>query len=256
MPIIKGIPPEAILSKVIGLLAKEYMSNPAFAKERKAIQSHYTEAIRKVATAVLDWAKKLPSLSLDSLATDESLLEDLRNRLENPSDLAPYLDQLDSLCRKHFFDYPWAPKLLFYEDIYNAMQLNDEQNLIFLSGALSRIVGTLPVFLLPIPSAVIYLGTKREIHEYVDNWLNNLAGQFDGKDNPHALKLHVKWFYANKVLGKEPEDIVEDPHLNPRYLEDKLEVAQVRRAIRNLDRLLGGKPRLRGRPPKSVSQNA
>ena len=97
MPFIKGIPPGAISGKVVGLLLKEYMRNPAFARERKAIQRRYTGAIKAVAATILDWANESPSLTLAFLASDKSLPENLINCIENPSGLAPYPDARLSL---------------------------------------------------------------------------------------------------------------------------------------------------------------
>jgi hypothetical protein len=224
----------------MGLLVKEHMSNPAFAGERKAIQRHYAGAIKSVATAVLDWAKELPSMSLGSLANEEVLQEDLRKRVENLPELVAYTDQLDVLCQKHHLDYGWGSRLLFYEDVYNALQLNEEEKLISVSGALSPIVGLPAYVMLPIPTACVYLGTSKEIHEYIDNELDKLPRQSDSQDIPHALELHVKWFYAWKVLGKSSGEIAQ--------AYGKSEDFQIRRAIRDIDRLLGGKRRPRGRP--------
>ena len=232
MPFIKGVPRQVIVARAIGLLVKEYMNNPAFAEERRATQQKYEGALKEVANAIWDWTEKLPSLTIDSLANQEVLQEELRKRVGNVPELVAYT---------------WGPKILFIEDLYNALQMNEMQKLIYLSGELSSIVGSPPIVMLPIPISLVYLGTRKEIHEYINNELNNVPSHPDWKDIPHALELHVKWFYARKVLGKKPKEIAEDPNLNPmRY--DTLELSHISHAIRNIDKLLGGKSRARGRP--------
>jgi len=230
------------------LLVKEYMSNPAFAEDRIALQRQYEGAIKELATDFWKWNEELPNLTIKSLANELASFENLKSRVKNRSELAAYNAELEVLCQRHHLDYPWGANFLFHKHLFDALQLNQEQKLIWWSGTLGPVVGLPAYIMLPIPIAYVYLGTRKEIHKYINSQIDKLSKPSDWKDVPHALELHVKWLYANKVLGKSPKQIAQDFGLETgRYLEE----SHVRRAIRNLDRLLGAKPRSRGRPPKA-----
>ena len=83
----------------------------------------------------------------------------------------------------------------------------------------------------------------------MDSILNSILQQPSWKDIPHGISLQTKWLYAHKALGMSAEQIYGDPDLNS-ILEHKnrADVPQIMHAIRNIDRLLGGQPRHRGRP--------
>jgi len=222
---------------------KEYKSNPAFVKDRTALREQYAGVIKEVAMGFSEWwSKELPSLNEESLANELDTFENLKSRVKNFSELGTYIDGLKALCQKHYLHYPWGPMALFCMDIYEALQLNQGQKLLFVSDALGLIMGLPAYIMLPLPTVYFCLGTRKEIRKYIDSQLNKISKPSDWKDIPHALERHVKWFYANKVLGKSPKQIAEI---------ESFDESKVREAIRTVNRLLGGKPRARGRPPKN-----
>jgi|GEM_PF-3304353 len=217
------------------------MSDPAFSTQRKAVQIRHREAIRKVANALQHWMQDLPTLDIQSLVNELKSFEKLEASVDLP-ELRAYIDDLDSLCKKHGLDFEWAPDLLFFEDVLSPLQLTPEENLLRLSGDLVPLVERPPVIMIPVPTALVYLGTKEEVHRYIDTFLSTIPKPVGWKDIPHALDLHIKWFYENRVLKKTPEDIAESV--------GRVDTFQIERAIRNVGKLLG-RPRPRGRPKAS-----
>jgi len=236
------VPKELIKGAACQWLLKHYMENESFAKEREDIQEQYSKVLEKLLAHARSIYRKL--------GMTQEAKNEMKNHVQRLPALTEYIDQLLSLCLRWGLDYPWAPLLLVFNDLYEiTTKRRPETKLAITSTMFTAITGIPPSIVFEIPSFVFYLGKKKEIHKLIDELLDNLPKDKNWKDIPHGMKLHTKWLYARKARRMTAEEIERDPDLNPVLQNDyKASSQQIRRAIRNLDRLLGGQPRPPGRP--------
>jgi hypothetical protein len=258
----RRIPEKLISGMAMQWLLSYYNQNSEFVREREAIRLQYCVVPTPIAKRI---AEKF--LLQDQPITSEKLVEMLIEVKESEikesfSQHEDCVREYNELCLRWHLDYPWAPVRLFLEDLVKTIDVPgvpEEWKWLILPVLGAIMAGLPPIIYLPLPLNVVLLLSREQIHRIVDYALDNLlpnltwgGEDLSWKDVRHGIPLHTKWLYAYKALGMTPEQIWNDPRFTP-VDEDDYPTAsffQIRRAIRNIDRLLGGQPRPPGRPKK------
>lgn len=245
--VLSKVPEQLILGAARQWLLRHYKQNPEFKKELKAIRNEHRALLSEIVERISHICEKQGIEDISEI-TEESKVE-ARSSVRDLPQLTLYVEQLLNLCIEWHLYYPWAVELLIFEDLEEAIGKTEELEEHIAMVLFTAITKLPPVILLPLPSYVVYFGKRKQIHKIIDTILDSLPRESFWKDIPHGLERHTKWLYANKALRMTPEQIFENPEMNP--IGDygcQADSPQIRRAIRKLDRLLGGQPRSPGRP--------
>lgn len=245
-------------------LLEQYEANPAFSKERDSVYQQYRSVLPATMRYILNVLREKGVLFLEeNTPLNNIVMTGLATKVmrtfEQPEAAMKYLQKVPQanqcfreyigLCLRYGLDYEWAPWLLFCEDMVKEYGPDSR---VSMSIGLSLLTGIEPFTAIILPSSVVYLEKRERIHKFVDLILDEIPRDSSWKDSPHGLKLHVGWLYAYKAKKMTYAQISDDPDLNSTSTDGwSPNPQQIGRAVRTLDRLLGGAPRSRGRPAKS-----
>ncbi len=237
------VPQQLVVGAARQWLLRHYMENEDFARERQAIRDQYRVTLRTVLAHAAE--------ALEQRESAEKSREDMKRYAQDFPELKEYVKGLISLCSRWNFDYPWAPNLLLWEDLYETFGKTAEMDIAIASSLFSAMTGLPPSIVIEIPTFAVYAGKRQQVHKIIDAILDDLPQVPGCSDIPHGLPVHTKWLYANRALNMKPEDIYKDPKLNPRIGGiPTADVPQIKRVIQKLNPLLEGPPRSTGRPRK------
>ncbi|MBE9470076.1 MAG: hypothetical protein IMY78_02355, partial [Chloroflexi bacterium] len=201
------VPQQLLVGAARQWLLRHYKENEDFAKERQLIQSKYRGTLQ----ALLACAEE----AFDQHGMSKKSRDDTTKYAQDSPELIEYANQLSNLCTRWKLDYPWAPGLLLWDDIYETVDKTAEMDIAIASTLFSAMTGLPPTIMIELPTYALYVGKRRQVHRIIDAILDQLPEIPDWQDVPHGISLHTKWLYANRVLNMSPEDIYEDPELNP-----------------------------------------
>lgn len=238
-------PQQIILGAAAQWFMRHLKANPDFAREREAIYQCYNSTIESLFSSL----GKLLEERENKGPTGHDRTE-LEAQVKTNLNANEYINEITELCLRYHVDYRWTPGILFYEDLQRVLGLNMDNDPLFIQFMLSVFTGLPPVVQVALPSYLVHMGKRNDIHTFVDASLDNIPREDSWRDVPHSLERHTKWLYNHKVEGKSYVDILNDSELTPdSYLASEY---QVGRAVRRLDRFLGGLPGRKGRPKNTA----
>jgi len=227
------VPEELIKAIALRNLLCHYEQNPDFLRERESIREQNSPLLLEILGYCTELVGKA-TLPI-SARKYEQLRGQVKACIQGQPQFNRWIHQYLDFCRRWHLDYPWAMVFLLFDDIGRVEGETKGTDTAIRSLLFTAITGIPLSIRVEIPSFAVYLWQQDGIHKFMDDFLDSLEKPHNQTDIRRGLALHTRWFYEYNILKKAPEEIFNDPKLNP---QKRANAEQIRQAISDLNTLL------------------